>query len=191
MRIIAIQASPDERGLTASMAAAALAGAQAAGAETELVHLCRLKVEACRTCGRQGWGRCWDEASCMIEDDMASLVEKMVACDGLVLATPVYFGDVSEPFKRLFDRVRRCEFGKSSLHRLQGKWVLGIAAAGGSGRGCPTCLVSMERYYQHIGMQVFDQLSVSQRSRAYMLVAARSAGEALLRHVGAQDADVQ
>ena len=49
----------------------------------------------------------------------------------------------------------------------------------------------MERYYQHIGMQVFDQLSVSQRSRAYMLVAARSAGEALLRHVGAQDADVQ
>jgi multimeric flavodoxin WrbA len=188
MRIIAIQASPDEQGLTASLAAAALAGAQAAGAETELVHLCRLNVEACRTCGRQGWGQCWDDGSCVIEDGMAPLVEKMAASDGLVLATPVYFGDVSEPFKRLFDRVRRGEFSRNSPHRLQGKWVLGIAAAGGSGRGCPTCLVAMERYYQHMGMQVFDQLPASRRSREYMLVAARCAGEALVRHLDGQDA---
>jgi len=49
----------------------------------------------------------------------------------------------------------------------------------------------MERYYQHIGMQVFDQMSVCQRSRECMLVAARSAGEALLRHLDAQTAGTQ
>ncbi len=44
MRILVMQASPNEDGLTAGMAKQALAGAQAAGAETELVHLRKLKL---------------------------------------------------------------------------------------------------------------------------------------------------
>jgi len=181
MRFLVLQASPNEDGLTASMAKAALQGAQAAGAEAELVHLCQLNLETCRACGR-GWGQCREQGTCVIEDDLAGLVDRMAAADGLILATPVYFGDVAEVVKSCFDRVRRCQFAGQEERRLEGKWVLGIAAAGGGGGGGPTCLVAMERYYAHMGMRVFDQLIATRRSRDYALAAARSAGEAMVRH---------
>jgi len=185
MRILVMQASPNEDGLTASMAKEALAGAQAAGAQTELAHLRKLKLEACRAC-EEGWGKCRRESLCIIEDDMELVRGKIAAADGLVLSTPVYFGDVAEVVKNLLDRVRRCERAGPAEPKVEGKWVLGIAAAGGGGGGGPTCLVAMERYYAHLGIPVFDQMIVTRRSRDYMLPAARSAGERLVRYIEEQ-----
>jgi len=182
MKIVALQASPNEDGLTASMAKRALAGAEAAGAETELLHLCQLELASCRAC-ETGWGQCRRDGTCVIEDDLATVRAKMTAADGIVVATPVYFGDVAEVLKAFFDRLRRCHFGGPEEERLSGKSVLGIAAAGGSGGGGPTCLVSMERYYAHMGMRAFDQMIVTRRSRDYMLEAAERAGAALIRHL--------
>jgi multimeric flavodoxin WrbA len=180
-----MQASPNEDGLTASMAKEALQGAQAAGAEAELFHLCRLNLLTCQACD-QGWGQCRKQGTCVLEDDLAMLVDKMAEAEALILSTPVYFGDVAEVFKSLFDRVRRCQFAGQEERRLEGKWVLGLAAAGGGGGGGPTCLVAMERYYAHIGMRGFDQLIATRRNRDYLLPAARQAGEALVRYVEAQ-----
>ena len=50
MRIIGLNASPNQDGLTASMALAALEGAAEAGAETELVHMKTLDLRACLQC---------------------------------------------------------------------------------------------------------------------------------------------
>src|SRR5574340_914720 len=177
MRVIALQASPNQDGLTASMAKQALAGAEAAGAETELIHLCTLELESCQAC-ENGWGECRREGKCTIDDDMEKVRAKLVEADALVLSTPVYFGDVSEVFKNFFDRLRRCQFAGPEERRMSGKFILGIAAAGGGGGGGPTCLVQMERYYAHMGMPVFDQLIATRRSREYMLEAAKAAGGA-------------
>jgi multimeric flavodoxin WrbA len=185
MRVLAIQTSPNEDGLTASMAKAAMEGAKAAGAETELVHLCTLDIGVCQQCG-QSWGKCREEGNCTIEDDLNSVRDKIAAADALVLATPVYFGDVYEVFKCFFDRLRRCQFAGPEERKVEGRWILSIAAAGGRGGGGPTCLVSMERYYSHMGMRSFDQLIATRRSREYMLKAARGAGEALVRYVEEQ-----
>ena len=185
MRILVVQASPNEDGLTASMAKEALAGAQAAGAEAELVHLRKLNLEACRAC-EDGWGKCRSESLCIIEDDLELVRGKMAAADGIVLSTPVYFGDVAEVVKNLLDRVRRCERAGPAEPRVEGKWMLGIAAAGGGGGGGPTCLVAMERYYAPLGLPVFDQMIVTRRSRDYMLPAARGAGERLVRYIEEQ-----
>jgi len=185
MRILAIQASPNEEGLTASMAKAAMQGAEAAGAEAELLQLCKLNLEVCRAC-EQGWGQCRREGTCIIEDDLAAVVDKMAGVDGIILSTPVYFGDVAEVVKTVFDRVRRCQFAGPGERRLEGKWMLGIAAAGGGGGGGATCLVAMERYYAHIGLRMLDQLIATRRSRDYMLLAARGSGEAMVRHIEEQ-----
>ena len=93
MRILVMQGSPRKDGLTASMAKEALSGAESAGAQTELIHLCELELEACRACDEDGWGRCRRESLCVIEDDMEQLRDKMAGADGIVLSTPVYFGD--------------------------------------------------------------------------------------------------
>ena len=185
MRVLAIQTSPNEDGLTAGMAKAAVEGAKAAGADVELLHLCQLDIGVCRQCG-QGWGQCREMGSCIIEDDLGSVRGKIAAAEALILATPVYFGDVSEAFRCFFDRLRRCQFAGPEERRVEGRWILSIAAAGGGGGGGPTCLVSMERYYAHMGMRSFDQLIATRRSREYMVVAARGAGEALVRYVEEQ-----
>ncbi len=189
MKILALQASPNLDGLTASMAQQALAGAQGAGAETELLHLCQLNLASCRAC-ENGWGQCRQEGRCVIDDDLEQVREKMAAADALVLSTPVYFGDVAEVLKAFFDRLRRCQFAGPEETRMSGKYILGIAAAGGSGGGGPTCLVSMERYYAHMGLRAFDQLIVTRRSRDYMLEAAHRAGAALVGYVQEQAAAV-
>jgi multimeric flavodoxin WrbA len=185
MRVLVLQASPNEDGLTATMAKEAMAGAQAAGAEAELVHLKKMKLEACLAC-EDGWGRCRRESLCIIEDDLESVRTKMSDADGIVLSTPVYFGEVAEVVKNLFDRLRRCERAGPAEPRVEGKWVLGIAAAGGGGGGGPSCLGVMERYWAHMGLPVFDQIIVTRRSREYMIPAARQAGEAFVKYMEEQ-----
>jgi multimeric flavodoxin WrbA len=186
MKVLAIQASPGEDGLTASMAKAAMAGAQAAGAEAELVHACQLKLESCRQCQADGWGDCRRIGECVIGDDMEALRTKMSLADGIILATPVYWGDLAEVLKNFLDRLRRCERAGPNEPRVEGRWMLSIAAAGGGGGGGPTCLVSMERYYATLGLRQFDQLIVTRRSREHMLEAARKSGEAFVRYMEEQ-----
>jgi multimeric flavodoxin WrbA len=185
MRILVLQASPNEDGLTATMAKEAMEGAQAAGAETELVHLKKMKLEACLACD-DGWGKCRRESLCIIEDDLEAVRLKMSDADGLVLSTPVYFGEVAEVVKNFFDRLRRCERAGPADPRVEGKWALGIAAAGGGGGGGPSCLGVMERYWAHMGLPVFDQMIVTRRSRDYMVRAARQAGEAFVKYIEEQ-----
>ncbi len=185
MRILVLQASPNEDGLTATMAKEAMAGAQAAGADTELVHLKQMKLDACRACD-DGWGKCRRESLCVIEDDIETVRTKMSEADGIVLSTPVYFGEVAEVVKNFFDRLRRCERAGPADPRVEGKWVLGIAAAGGGGGGGPSCLGVLERYFAHMGLPVFDQMIVTRRSRDYMVPAARQAGEGLVKYIEEQ-----
>jgi len=185
MRILAMQGSPNQDGLTATMAKAALAGAEAAGAEVELVHLKEKKLEACLAC-EDGWGKCRRESLCIIEDDLEELRTKMSDADGIVLSTPVYFGEVAEVVKNFFDRLRRCERAGPADPRVEGKWVLGIAAAGGGGGGGPSCLTVMERYWAHMGLPIFDQMMVTRRSRDYMVAAAGQAGEAFVKYIQEQ-----
>jgi len=187
VRILVVQASPNEDGLTATIAKEALGGAADAGAETEVVHLRKLELKACLACG-DGWGRCREESLCIIDDDLEVVREKMAAADGIVLSTPVYFGNVAEVVKNYLDRLRRCERAGPADPRVEGKWLLGIAAAGGGGGGGPTCLVAMEHYFAHIGWPIFDMMIVTRRSTDYVIPAARQAGAQLVRHIEAERA---
>ena len=182
MRILALQASPNVDGLTASLAKEALAGAEAAGAETELLHLCQMRLEACRQC-EDGWGLCRREGLCIIEDDLERMRDRMAAADGLILSTPVYFGEPAEVVKSAFDRLRRCEVAGPEEPRVAGRWVLSIAAAGGGGGGGPSCLTVLERYFLRLAWPIFDTMIVTQRSRSSLLPAARAAGERMVRHM--------
>jgi hypothetical protein len=64
---------------------------------------------------------------------------------------------------------------------LFGKPIIAVAAAGGSGNGTITCLLSMERWIQHVRARVFDLLPVNRWSREYKLVAIRAAAQAMVR----------
>lgn len=184
MRVLGIQTSPNEDGLTASMALAALKGAEAAGAETELIHLRKLDVRTCQACDR-GWGMCRSEHRCVIEDEFQSVRERMGNADAVIVSTPVYFGEVSEITKSFFDRLRRCEFPLGEDSPIHGTAAIGIAAAGGSGRGAVTALEMLERYLSMCGLRPFDLITVTRFTRDHKLPMAEAAGRRLVEGVKA------
>jgi multimeric flavodoxin WrbA len=177
-KVLAINASPNTDGLTATCAQEFLAGAAAAGAETELVHLCDLDVRHCGQCAN-GWGTCRENGTCVLDDDFAALQQRIAAADVWVLCNPVYFGDLSESAKALSDRLRRCNIGDADK-QLAGKDFVGVAAAGGSGGGTTTCLQTMDRFCQHTGQRAADLITITRRSRAYKLACLREAGRSVV-----------
>lgn len=183
MKLIVIQCSPNDDGLTAACAAAAAEGARLSGAVVEEVKLNEAGVGLCQACG-SGWGECRSRHECQVLDGFQALHERITAADGLVLVTPVYWGEMSESAKALTDRLRRCEATRDREQGgslLAGKPFLAVAAAGGSGNGTITCLGSMERWGQHVGARNFDLIGVNRWTRAYKLEGIRAAAAALAR----------
>ena len=76
-------------------------GAKEAGNQVEKIILRDKKINyclACDACKRNG-------GNCVQKDDMKEILDKMIAADVLVLATPVYFYSISSRMKTLIDRV--------------------------------------------------------------------------------------
>lgn len=178
MRVLALNASPNRDGLTASCAAAFLAGAEEAGANVKLIHLKDHTLHVCQMCGN-GWGLCRQEARCVIEDDFEQIRREILDADAWALATPVYYGDLSEGAKLLMDRLRRCNTGDAG-GQLAGKSFVGIAAAGGSGRGTGSCCENLERMAMHTSMKVADLIPITRRSKLYRIDCIKNAGRAIV-----------
>ncbi|KLU59836.1 hypothetical protein CEB3_c39700 [Peptococcaceae bacterium CEB3] len=168
MKVMILTGSPNIEGLTAACGSAAKAGAEAAGAQVDMINLNRLQIGHCQACGN-GWGPCRNEHECQVQDDFQSLHASMADADAFVLITPVYWGDLSESAKAFTDRLRRCEAFRNEKTFLQGKPFLAVAAAGGSGNGLTSCLTSMERFLMHVKTEKFDLIGITQRSRGYKL----------------------
>ncbi len=104
MRVLAINGSPRKSGNSATMLKHAVKGAGDAGAETELIHLYELNYKGCRGCesckllGGKSFGRCAQR------DDLTPILGKAVDSDVLLLATPIYFNDVSGELRSFLER---------------------------------------------------------------------------------------
>ena len=81
MKILGICASPrGAKSTTLKLVEKALEGAKAAGAEVELVDVCKLDIEYCNACGI-----CHKNGKCCKKDDFQALYRKILAADGLVM----------------------------------------------------------------------------------------------------------
>lgn len=178
MKVLVFSSSPNVDGLTAACAAAAVEGVHQAGGQATEVRLNDLQVGMCEACDN-GWGTCLGDHECQVEDDFQALHARLLGADACVLVTPVYWGEMSESAKAFADRVRRCEATRGAESGLGGKPVIAVAAAGGSGNGMITCLLSMERWIEHVRARKFDLLPVNRWSRDYKLEAIREAARAM------------
>ena len=183
MKVVAIQSSPNLDGLTSRLAQAFLKGVEAEGGRTELVHLNKLDIKPCIACN-QGWGKCRKEGICILEDDFEALRKKIWEADALVFATPVYWHDLSESAKIFLDRLRRCETF-NGFKTFKGKKAVGIASAGGSGRGAVRALYNLEDYLRRLEFDIFDLVTVTQSSKDHKLEMLEKAGRYLVRRVAA------
>jgi multimeric flavodoxin WrbA len=109
------------------------------GVETVYVSLSGKELTPCDGCFacRQG--------GCVHDDDMTPLYEQIRACDGLVLASPVYMGMISGQLKVLMDRT--VVFRTGGRFELSGRVGAGIACGGFRNGGQELTLQCMHTYF--------------------------------------------
>jgi multimeric flavodoxin WrbA len=182
MTFLVVYSSPNANGLTAACAAAAAEGIAQADAQVQVLRLNDLDVGKCRACN-DGWGSCRSQHQCQVQDGFQDLHARVMAADGLILVTPVYWGDSSESMKAFVDRMRRCEASAGETSRLLAKPVIAVACAGGTGNGTVTCLLNLDNWIKHVRARMFDLVPVTRWSRAWKLDAIRESARAMAAQV--------
>ncbi|MBU3192045.1 flavodoxin family protein [Clostridium bowmanii] len=180
MKIMIITSSPNIDGLTAACAEKAKVGVEMESAIASTINLNTLNISSCHACGN-GWGTCRNDHVCQVQDDFQKLHAEMAEADGYIIITPVYWGDMSESLKAFSDRLRRCEAANGEKSTLANKPFICVAAPGGSGNGCLSCLNSFERFVDHIKGIKYDFIGVTQRNRKYKLTTISEAANSMVQ----------
>ncbi len=116
MKTLALLGSPRMGGNTEVLLAAVSKGAREAGGEVELVRLCDLNIQPCINCGG-----CDKTGSCILEDEMTPLYERLLAADRVILAAPIYFYGVPAQAKAFIDRTQAL-WNRKRLLKTEGRW---------------------------------------------------------------------
>jgi multimeric flavodoxin WrbA len=99
LNIVAIVGSPRLKGNTNYLVDLALEEAAGAGIDTEKIVLSQYDVRPCL-----GHYNCATFESCTQKDDADRIIDKFREADGVILATPVYWYNVTAQMKAFIDR---------------------------------------------------------------------------------------
>ena len=118
--------SPRKEATHALVQAALLGAGSVAETSTEYIPLAGKVISPCNGCED-----CLRAGRCVIEDDMQSLYDRLLAADAIIIGSPVYFGGPSALCKAFLERVEAFGIREKRL-RLK---VGGAIASGGSRNG--------------------------------------------------------
>lgn len=104
-KIVALNGSYRRGGITAQALAEAVAGAREAGAEVAVIELLDKHIEFCTNCRACAQAPGDKRGSCVINDDMTAILDQVDAADGLILAAPVNFFNVTAITRRFMERL--------------------------------------------------------------------------------------
>lgn len=97
--VVAVVGSPRPKGNTSILVDAALAELERRGTAVSKIMLCDHAIAPCL-----GHDTCGDLERCPQDDDADDVLAAVYAADGLLLATPVYYENVSAQMKAFIDR---------------------------------------------------------------------------------------
>ena len=103
-KIVAINCSPRGTWNTATLVREAARGAEAQGAQVEVIDLYKLEqFTGCVSC----FGCKLPEhlGKCICKDGLAAVLEAIRNADGLMIGSPNYLGDVTAGFRALYERL--------------------------------------------------------------------------------------
>jgi len=143
VRVLGIVGSPRRGGNTETLVDEVLRGADEAGGHTEKAVLSEMNVRPCRACDA-----CRRLGHCIIEDDMAALLEMMEDCQVWVLGTPVYWWGPTAQMKAFIDRwygVDRAVF--------RGRGVALVVPSGGGSVYSRLTVEMLESIVPYLGMR--------------------------------------
>lgn len=99
-KVLILSGSPRKGGNSDLLCDAFLRGAREGGNAVEKIFIRDKKIAPCSACYY-----CRDNGgACAIKDDMAEILDKMLAADVIVMASPVYFYSIDAQLKMVIDR---------------------------------------------------------------------------------------
>ena len=139
MRIVGILGSERKGGNTEVMLDVALEEVKKTGGLTDKIPLRDKSIAPCDGCLG-----CSQTGQCIIDDDAQEIYEKMLASDGIIWATPVYFWSMTGQTKTLMDRTFALLSPKLQLANKVG----GLITVAGT-RGCMNLANIFHMYFSY------------------------------------------
>jgi multimeric flavodoxin WrbA len=129
MKVVAINGSAQKDGNTSVLINYVLRELEKEGIETEMIQLSGKKIRGCMVCLK-----CFQNQNqrCSVTNDVLNeCLEKMLAADGIILGSPVYFSNVSTEMKALIDRAGFVAKANGDMFRRKiGAAVVAVRRAG-------------------------------------------------------------
>lgn len=98
-KVLILSGSPRKAGNSDLLCDQFAKGATEAGHQVEKIRVAEKNIGYCRACYA-----CTGSGQCVLQDDMAEVLQKMIVADVLVLASPVYFYAIDAQLKAVIDR---------------------------------------------------------------------------------------
>lgn len=98
-KVLILSGSPRKGGNSDILCDEFAKGALESGNKVEKIRVAEKNITYCRACYA-----CKENGVCVIKDDMAELLQKMIDADVIVLSSPVYFYSIDAQLKAVIDR---------------------------------------------------------------------------------------
>ena len=129
MKVVAFNGSARRDGNTAILVRRALEELEKEGIKTEMIQLAGERIRGCTACRGCVANK---DRRCTIDDDVVNeCIARMIEADGIILASPTYFADVSAETKALIARAGFVARANGCLFRRKvGAAVVAVRRAG-------------------------------------------------------------
>jgi multimeric flavodoxin WrbA len=141
MKVIAFNGSARKKGNTRILVDTVFDVLKAEGIETELVSLAGEKIRGCTACMQCFEKR--DQNCSGVEDFINGCIARMARADGIILASPTYFANVSAEMKALIDRAGLVAFANPGLLRHK----VGAAVTVAQRTGASQAFMAMNTFF--------------------------------------------
>lgn len=142
MKVLLINGSPRIGGNTSIALEEMVKVFREEGIETEVVQVGQKAIRGCIACGT-----CAKTGKCVFDDAVNEIAPKFKEADGLVAASPVYYGSANATLVALLDRL----FYSTSFDKTM---KVGAAVAIARRGGCSATFDELNKYFTISGMPV-------------------------------------
>lgn len=168
MKVLMLNGSPRVNGNTSIALAELEKVFEKNGIETEIIQIGGMDIKGCKACGY-----CFKNGRCSIDDIVNNeLAKKFEECDGMIIASPVFYASANGTLIALLDRL----FYSTSFDKTM---KVGASVAVARRGGCSSTFDQLNKYFTLAGMPLAS-------SNYWNSVHGRKVGEAVADEEGLQ-----
>lgn len=142
MKVLLVNGSPRVKGNTALALEEMVKVFAEEGIETEILHVGNKDIRGCIACGH-----CYQNGKCVFNDMVNECAQKFAECDGMVVASPVYYASANATLIAFLDRL----FYSTNFDKTM---KVGASVTVARRGGCSATFDELNKYFTISGMPV-------------------------------------